>query len=167
MNAANKLKQYHNKMRKNLLLLNILLFSISGLAYGQKQYVNFTSVSLQPTVAYIKYEGHTRRMARLLFNNGKCYSGGELMVTFSNQTKTIVIPADKNGLEAYELPLPGSPVKISTQATVTLKADKQTYVSRCIIEPARENWTVYVLPHSHVDIGYTNIQAKVLKLHMR
>jgi alpha-mannosidase len=153
-------------MRKNLLLLNILLFSILGLAYGQKQDVNFTSVSLQPTVAYIKYEGHTRRMARLLFNNGKCYNGGELIVTFSNETKTIVIPADKNGLEAYELPLPGSPVNISTQATVTLKADKQIYVSRCIIEPARENWTVYVLPHSHVDIGYTNIQAKVLKLHM-
>ncbi|NNU33878.1 hypothetical protein HK413_06475 [Mucilaginibacter sp. S1162] len=35
-----------------------------------------------------------------------------------------------------------------------------------MVEPAKDNWRVYVLPHSHVDIGYTNVQAKVLKLHM-
>jgi alpha-mannosidase len=105
-------------------------------------------------------------MARLLFNNGKLYSGGQLQVTFNGQNETIAIPANKDGLEYAEVPLPGEAIKVSAQATVLLKASAQNYTARCIVEPARQNWTVYVLPHSHVDIGYTNTQAKVLKLHI-
>ncbi|WP_221284842.1 glycoside hydrolase family 38 C-terminal domain-containing protein [Mucilaginibacter sp. SP1R1] len=135
-------------------------------AYAQTAKSVFTSVTLQPTVAYLKYHGESRRMARLLFKNGKSYQQGSMIIFFNNQTDTMSIPANTNGLEVFEVALPGLPVKIATQATVTLKSGNQTYVARCIVEPARTNWSVYVLPHSHVDIGYTNTQAKVLKLHI-
>jgi alpha-mannosidase len=117
-------------------------------------------------VAYVKYHSESRRMARLLFKNGKSYNEATAAVSFNGHTDNVIIPVDTSGLDVFEVALPGPPVKIATQATVTLKSGSQTYVARCIVEPARANWSVYVLPHSHVDIGYTNTQAKVLKLHM-
>ncbi|AYL99092.1 glycosyl hydrolase-related protein [Mucilaginibacter celer] len=152
-------------MRKYFLLL-IFLLPLTAAVYGQKPAAAFTSVSLQPTVAYIKQNGETRRVARLLFNNGKNYAGGQLYISFNGHQKTISLPENKSGAEYDEVALPGPAIKVATQATVTLKTAGQAYTTRCIIEPARQNWTVYVLPHSHVDIGYTNVQAKVLKLHM-
>ncbi|MEB0248768.1 MULTISPECIES: glycoside hydrolase family 38 C-terminal domain-containing protein [unclassified Mucilaginibacter] len=154
-------------MKKYLVFAIVfLLISINNTTYSQTPAINFTSVTLQPTIAYVKYKGETRRMARLLFKNGKSYAAADVSVTFNNHTDHLSIPANKNGLDVFELPLPGDAIKISTQAIVTLKAGNQTYTARCIVEPARANWSVYVLPHSHVDIGYTNTQAKVLKLHM-
>jgi alpha-mannosidase len=153
-------------MRKNLLLLIIVLVTQLNVAEALPKDTVFTSVSLQPTVAYINFKGQPRRMARLLFNGGKNYTGGQLNISFNNEKETINIPANKSGLTVFEVPLPGKPIKISTQAYITLKAYGQLYGARAIVTPARENWTVYVLPHSHVDIGYTNTQAKVLKLHM-
>ncbi|WPU92687.1 glycoside hydrolase family 38 C-terminal domain-containing protein [Mucilaginibacter sabulilitoris] len=143
-----------------------VLFLISVGAYAQKTKQVFTSITLQSTVAYIKYQGENRRMARLLFQNGKSYNEATATVSFNNHTENITIPASAEGLEVFEVALPGEPVKISTQASVTLKSGNQSYVARCIMEPARADWSVYVLPHSHVDIGYTNTQAKVLKLHI-
>jgi alpha-mannosidase len=153
-------------MRKTLSLVVVLLLCLIVPGFGQKTTSTFTSITLQPTVAYIKKDGRSLRMARLIFNNGNNYSGGQLMISFNNIQETVNIPKSSSGTEYFEVALPGPPVKTASQATVTLKTAYQTYVARCIVEPARDNWTVYILPHSHVDIGYTNTQAKVLKLHM-
>ena len=33
--------------------------------------------------------------------------------------------------------------------------------------PRKRQWTVYIYPHSHVDIGYTNTQENVELIHKR
>ncbi|GAA4338983.1 hypothetical protein GCM10023149_49380 [Mucilaginibacter gynuensis] len=156
-------------MRKLNLVFIVLIIcatSINALAQmAATPATAFTSVTLQQTVAYLKYNGENRRMVRLLFKNGKSFAEAKAAVSFNNNKDVITIPASKDGLDVYELALPGAPIKVSTQATVTLTSGTQNYVARCIVDPARDNWSVYVLPHSHVDIGYTNTQAKVLKLH--
>ncbi len=134
--------------------------------YAQKTTKQFTSVTLEPTIAYIKYNGTDRRMVRLLFMGGKNFNESEVIVGFNGETEHVKIPASPEGIDVFELPLPGPPIQIITQAEVTLRSGGQTYKARCLVTPARNNWTVYILPHSHVDIGYTNTQAKVLKLHM-
>jgi alpha-mannosidase len=134
--------------------------------YAQKTAKHFTSVTLEPTIAYINYNGADRRMARLLFRDGKSFKEGEAIITFNGETTHVKIPASPEGMVVFELPLPGPPIQITTQAEVILQSGDQTYKARCLVAPARNNWTVYILPHSHVDIGYTNTQAKVLKLHM-
>lgn len=154
-------------MKKIIAIVTIgLCFYCLPIASAQQKAGQFTSITLEPTIAYIKYNGADCRMVRLLFKNGKAFGGADAMVSINGQTEHVKIPASAAGLNIFELPLPGPPVKITTQATVKLQADRQIYIACCLVEPARNNWTVYVLPHSHVDIGYTNVQAKVLKLHM-
>ncbi|MCD8137529.1 MAG: glycosyl hydrolase [Parabacteroides gordonii] len=43
----------------------------------------------------------------------------------------------------------------------------QTKLSREVVVPALRHWTVYIYPHSHVDIGYTNTQENVEFIHKR
>ncbi|MBB5634556.1 hypothetical protein HDE68_000441 [Pedobacter cryoconitis] len=145
-------------------LLLLLLSSISLNTLAQKNGTAFNDVQLQPTIAYLKYHGESRRMVRLIFINGKNYQQTKIAVSFNGLEENSVIPANKNGIETLEIPLPGPAVTKATQLTVSILTGNQTYKTRCIVEPAR-TWTIYVLPHSHVDIGYTNTQAKVLQLH--
>ncbi len=152
-------------MIKHNILLTLVLLNIS-VCFAQQGQRQFDAITLEPTIAYMKYEGENRRMVRLLFKNGESFAEAETQIQFNGKTADISIPASKEGLTVFELPLPGGPVSRATQATVSIRVKGQTWLARCIVDPARENWTVYVLPHSHVDIGYTNLQSKVLKLHM-
>jgi len=151
---------------KTVIFLFLVLnpFFLSSLQAGDEP-KSFTSVELQPTVAYLKYKGNDCRMVRLLFKEGKSYEEATASVSFNGRTDQWIIPAEKEGLEVYEIPLPGPPVEKETQVTLTLQSGRQTYTARCIVAPCRK-WSVYVLAHSHVDVGYTDIQPKVLKLHM-
>lgn len=152
-------------MNKIFFIVSAFIFTCAA-AMAQKSDQHFNSITLQPTIAYINYHGEARRMVRLLFRNGKSFASTEATVSFNGITDHVKIPAGKDGIDVFELPLPGAQITSAVQATVTLKANGQIYMARCIVEPARNNWTMYILPHSHVDIGYTNTQAKVLKLHM-
>ncbi|MFA6248225.1 MAG: hypothetical protein WC615_14905, partial [Mucilaginibacter sp.] len=153
-------------MKKPLFLSLSLLLTITCFASKLPVDTLFTSLTVQPTVAFIKYKGETRRMARLLFNEGKCFSGGKLEINFNNFSENISIPASKSGITELEIPFPGNVIKSPAQITVILNSQGQKYIARAIAYPCKENWKIYILPHSHVDIGYTNVQPKVLKLHM-
>lgn len=150
---------------KLFFVLIILLISVTAFARQAAPAPLFTSVELQPVAAYLKHNGRECRMARLLFRNGRCFGETTVAVSFNGLTENFTIPASQEGLEVFEIPLPGDPVTKDAQAIVTVYSGRQVYQARCIVTPSRK-WTVYVLPHSHVDVGYTNVQPKVLKLHM-
>lgn len=145
-------------------LFIIILIATNSLVKAQTRNV-FSDIELQPTVAYMNYKGHECRMIRLLFKKAKNYNSLKLGISFNGLTDSIFIPADTAGIEVFEIPLPGPPITKNTQANVEIESEKNFFAARCILEPAKK-WTVYILPHSHVDVGYTNLQPKVLKLHM-
>ncbi|KIO76781.1 glycoside hydrolase [Pedobacter lusitanus] len=151
------------RLQFNALLITFLI-GISHNVSAQKTGSAFSDIQLQPTIAYLKYHGESRRMIRLIFKNGKNYQQGKISVSFNGLQESLIVQASKDGAESFEIPLPGSPVTKATQATVSILTGGKTYKGSCIVEPSRM-WNMYVLPHSHVDIGYTNTQSKVLKLH--
>ncbi|MGF7082111.1 alpha-mannosidase [Mucilaginibacter sp. UYCu711] len=156
----------HINMKRLPTIVILLFVLITTKVNAQKPVPHFGSIGLQSTIAYVKSNDGNRRMIRLLFKDGKNFTGADATVTFNGTTETVKIPANKDGADAFEILLPGAPVKSATQANVTVQSEGKTYTASCMVEPAKANWRVYVLPHSHVDIGYTNVQAKVLKLHM-
>lgn len=149
---------------KYSLLLIFFLYSYST-SFAQQISPVFSDIQLEPTVAYLKYQGQSRRMVRLLFKNGKNYLGGKITVSFNGLQENLEIPISKTGISLFDIPLPGAPVQKTTQATIAVLTGKRTYTAHCLLEPAKE-WSIYILPHSHVDIGYTNTQSKVLQLHL-
>lgn len=125
----------------------------------------YTAIELQPTVAYLKQEGREARMVRLLFHGGNSYAKATVRIDFNGRQDSVLIPASEKGLTVYEIPLSGGPVNRETQLAVQVVSEGRTYNGRCMVAPTQK-WKVYLLPHSHVDIGYTNVQAKVMKIHL-
>ena len=58
------------------------------------------------------------------------------------------------------------PVKKETGRKITLQIDGKRYSKTFIQKPVRP-WTVYLVQHSHTDIGYTRSQAEILAEHLR
>ncbi len=54
----------------------------------------------------------------------------------------------------------------ATDVKVTLHANDQSSTETVAV-PAIRQWTVYIYPHAHVDIGYTALQETVEKLQVR
>ena len=64
-----------------------------------------------------------------------------------------------SGSQSLEVPLPA--VEKETTLTVSVEAAGKVAASQPVtVKPVRK-WVVYLLPHSHVDIGYTHRQADV------
>lgn len=51
-------------------------------------------------------------------------------------------------------------------AKLTLRSGDQVRTEEFTFKPARK-WTLHLLPHVHLDVGFTDVQAKVLELHAR
>ena len=67
----------------------------------------------------------------------------------------------KPGKQTVEIATPA--VEKETPVAVEVKADGKTLARREVtLRPVRK-WVVYLLPHSHVDIGYTHLQTDVEK----
>lgn len=142
----------------------LLLAGISGFTAVTAQ-DTFTGIELQPTVAYLKKNGKEARMVRLLFHGGNSYAKATVRMEFNSRLDSVLVPASEKGISLYELPLPGDAVGRETQLSVQVVSAGREYNARCMVAPTQK-WKVYLLPHSHVDIGYTNVQAKVMKIHL-
>ena len=53
-----------------------------------------------------------------------------------------------------------------TPATITATLGKTHLRRETVLHPARK-WTIHMPPHSHLDVGYTDAEAKVCELHNR
>jgi len=69
------------------------------------------------------------------------------------------------GAHTIEAAVPA--VETDTPVTVTVRAAGRTLAERKLTLKRVRKWVVYLLPHSHVDIGYTQVQTKVERDHWR
>ena len=114
------------------------------------------------------------------FRNDK-QAGRELFVTY-NGVKTLknasieIVANGKKELTKLNSGRPDSisvllPPEIGVSKADTIQVNlvmgKKNLASKQVVIPYARQWTVYIYPHSHVDIGYTNTQANVELIHKR
>ncbi|MBW8325912.1 MAG: hypothetical protein K0M50_14195 [Prolixibacteraceae bacterium] len=74
---------------------------------------------------------------------------------------------DPNGIEQIPVLLPaGCGEKKECQARIKVTSNGRE-LNTSVMVPVKRHWTVYIYPHSHVDIGYTDKQEIVEKIHVR
>ena len=112
---------------------------------------------------------------QLLVNrNGKLYQLVRLNIPQADQPTEVSVHVTGNepvslvlkaGTKEVDVPVPA--VEDPTDVVVELKLAGKTTISRQVtLRPVRK-WLVYLLPHSHVDIGYTHLQSEVERLQWR
>jgi alpha-mannosidase len=108
-------------------------------------------------------------------NDGK--PGRAMKIFLKDYNGPVVVKVDWNSITEItrfnqndtlnNLLLPaGLGVDSSTKAGITVIAGEKE-LSAIIPVPAKKQWTIYIYPHSHLDIGYTGLPADVLKLQTR
>lgn len=70
----------------------------------------------------------------------------------------------KTGLNEFDFYVPK--VEEPTLMKAKVMIDDQVSEKQLIIEPVKE-WTIYLVQHSHTDIGYTRAQSEILAEHLR
>ncbi len=110
-------------------------------------------------------DGQPGREILLTYNGSKELKNArlEILTEFGNET----IQLKSSRIDSLSILLPPSVgVSKETDIRVNLISGKEK-VSRVLSIPAMRHWNVYIYPHSHVDIGYTNTQENVEIIHKR
>jgi hypothetical protein len=117
---------------------------------------------------YFKYltNGKPGREINLVFKNNKHI--GKVAVTITTEKGDLIDLLDLvKGTDEYSLLLPEG-ISVDKDAEIEILIESSgNRVSKKITVPKKRQWTVYLYPHSHVDIGYTNTQANCEIIHIR
>jgi hypothetical protein len=112
-------------------------------------------------------DGKPGREILLTFTGGDLYQPADIEVTVDSRSENTSVSYSEYGIHAIPVTLPsGVGIEKEIQVFLTFKSGDKT-IRKSFILPKQRQWTVYIYPHSHVDIGYTNTQANVEIIHKR
>lgn len=122
-----------------------------------------TGMEVQPQAFYgHRKDGKAGRAIKLLMTGAKLY--GDVTVETMGETTQF---QNLKGTGVLTVLLPaGAGVTNAREATVTLRRGERSLTQTANV-PAKRQWIVYIYPHSHVDIGYTNLHKNVEEIHKR
>ena len=112
-------------------------------------------------------DGEPGREITLTLKGEKLLGAALVEVTADGRTETAELPPLAGGRSVCRVLLPaGVGVKKGSRADLTLRQGAKV-LKRTVTVPAMRYWTVYLYPHSHVDIGYTAPQEIAEFIHKR
>lgn len=116
---------------------------------------------------YYKYrpDKQAGREILLTYRGDKNLLGSKVEISSKKGNEITNLQTTRHDSISVLLP-PAIGVKANDTIIVSLSVG-QGKLSREVVVPALRHWTVYIYPHSHVDIGYTNTQENVEFIHKR
>ena len=124
-----------------------------------------TEVSLEPTIFYVEADGALSELTRVTITHSDPVRRGEVTLSVAGKTlKADITQGHDFGEERVDLDVPE--VSGPAEAEASVRLDGRTVKSRLNFTPQRK-WTVYLAPHAHLDIGFTDYQAKIAEIHNR
>jgi len=157
------LKNYMSMLGFALTLLFLSTISINA-TLAQSVPQSF-ECKVQPYYKHRK-DGKPGRAITLVFKGLKRSGSAKIKV----ECNSVIEETPINSMESVDslsVLLPdGAGVNKMCQARISV-ITSTNQLSQSVLVPAKRQWTVYIYPHSHVDIGYTGTQEFVQKLHIR
>jgi len=124
-----------------------------------------TEVSIDPTIFYVSRNGALSELAEVTVTHSGPVHQGEVTLTVAGKNlKAAIAPGHDFGEERLEFTIPELSGPTEVEANVHL--DGRAFKSRLNFVPQRK-WTIYLAPHAHLDIGFTDYQAKIAEIHNR
>lgn len=124
------------------------------------------SAQIFPTIFYQRKAGQLYELVDVvLHDSAPIHSGANVDLEIAGRHYRSKISAAQDfGEEKFEVPVAEFPK--GTQAHLTWDADGRRQQKPISLAPAKK-WTLYLVPHIHLDIGYSDYQAKVAAIHSR
>lgn len=120
---------------------------------------------LEPTIYFVRKNGQLQEQVDLAVTLDHPVRRGEAVVKLGDTTLREALSSQSDfGEQRFRLALPAW---TGTQpATVSLALDGRKTTFHASLQ-AQRRWTMFVVPHAHLDIGFTDLQAKVGEVHDR
>ncbi|HYE66423.1 MAG TPA: glycoside hydrolase family 38 C-terminal domain-containing protein [Pyrinomonadaceae bacterium] len=123
------------------------------------------SASATPTVFYKNQDGRLAEVVSVLVRWNKLAPQGSVTLALPGWNATQPLASERQfGEQRLEFLVPEFPAR--TKASITVTANGRSYRFTQLLQPARK-WTIYMVPHEHLDVGYSDFQTKLTELHSR
>lgn len=110
--------------------------------------------SVQSPPVLVERDGRLKQMIRLAIRHFGDDAQARVCVDGAEPTSLAL----RTGLQSLEVAV--GAVEKETEIAVRVEVAGQTTTQTVTLRPVRK-WVIYLLPHSHVDIGYTHVQTEV------
>ncbi len=119
-------------------------------------------VTLEPTVFYQSGPAGLTEVVDAYLRFAKPWKQGKADLEVAGKHYSASIPAGEFGEEKTEFAVAG----LEKEETAKLRFNGLKKPFETTIHPARK-WTIFVVPHTHLDVGYTDYQGKVAEIQPR
>ena len=146
---------------KNRLITGMLLWSMATCGVAMPDVLDVRVCN------YYKYRSDKQagREIQLTYRGNKDLSGAKVEIWSKKGSEVTRLQTVRHdSIPVLLLPDIGLAETDTIVASLQIGGEK---ISREVVVPAMRHWTVYIYPHSHVDIGYTNTQENVEFIHKR
>jgi alpha-mannosidase len=127
--------------------------------------VGVTGATATPTVFYRRGERGLTEAVSVLVRWRGLAPRGSVRLSVGDWSDVQPLAAGREfGEQRLEFNVPE--FAAGTRASVTVNANGRDYKFAQTLSPARK-WTVYMVPHEHLDVGYSDFQTKLAELHSR
>jgi hypothetical protein len=122
-------------------------------------------VEVDPTIFYVQHDGALAELAAVTVTTPEPIRSGSLMLSVAGKQIPSTIASEGDfGESLQQVPIPE--LTGQTDADVTIHLNGKTSTTHFTLVPRRK-WIAYVVPHAHLDIGFTDYQAKVAEIQER
>ena len=119
-------------------------------------------LTLTPTIRFVRQGSKLKQVAHLSAEFSPGTSACTATVKVGETTQDITLESNLMGTTEKEIYL--DEITQPTTAEVVVTVGDQTKTASCELLPQR-HWKIYVQPSTHVDVGYTDFQERVIDLH--
>jgi hypothetical protein len=130
---------------------------------------NFSSaevnVQVQPTIYYRRSDEKLVELVDVFIRHNSPSEGGEAQLTVGKEKFVAKLePGWEFGDERVEFEVPEFAVHTKGEVAVSLGGRTKRFP--VALDPAKK-WNLFIVPHTHLDVGYTDYQAKVAEAQSR
>ncbi len=122
------------------------------------------AVSVEPTYLYVTENGATRELVWVTVETAEAVSSGRFTLTLAGASYGSDLAAGRFGQQRFEFKV--KEFAAGSDARIDLTINGLPMLRRARLDPKRK-FTVYVVPHNHLDIGFTDYQPKIEELQNR
>lgn len=120
---------------------------------------------VKPTVFYKQLQNQMYELTTVTVTLLESVRSGDVdLIIGGKHYRSKLRTTNEFGEQRFEYEVPE--FESQTTASVVIRANGKTYPSKVNITPERK-WTIYFVPHAHLDIGFTDYQAKVSEIQNR
>jgi len=123
------------------------------------------TAQLEPTIFFQQQNGTLSERVDAFLRSGKpIQSGSADLVIAGKHYRAQLRGGHDFGEEQIQFLVPEFPAQTAAQLTLAAPGAHQSF--KLSIDPQKK-WTVWIVPHIHVDVGYSDYQAKVAAIQAR